>query len=510
MKILITAKYLSGRAEEGGSSRFFYCVAQALTAMGQDVILSNQPEHVVDDHFDLIICSHNEILKQIKANPAPKLCISHGIIGDENFIFGADRYISVSEEVQRDNLMRGISSEVIGQPIEIGERQIASMMDLTHPELRKILIIRRHPMEQDPFVFLSEKYDVKISDMRIPIEDQIAWADLCITLGRGALESMAQGKPVIVADNRPYIGGAYGDGYVTPELIGEIARNNFSGRRFKIPVTRAWLEAELKKYDPAHSEFLHNYVKENHDAKKIVAQYLEPIEQKATGKLSFGVMVNDLLRLDMCLKQSEIKGDMHFIKTPESATAGLNKLLDIIDTEGSDIAVLTHQDMFYRHGWIEQVKSQLVKLPDSWIVAGIIGKDNQGIICGKFHDMRIPLLFNTTHIHEFPHPACCFDECCIIVNMKSGFRFDETMDGFDLYGTLAVIQAFEMGGTAWIIDAFAEHYCMRPFTWAPDETFKKNYKWLHDRFNEIGRVDSTAIGLPKETVDRIAFMTSAA
>jgi len=239
--------------------------------------------------------------------------------------------------------------------------------------------------------------------------------------------------------------------------------------------------------------------------------YYEPGRwNKTEDKIAFGVMVNDLQRLDMCLKQSEIKGDMHFIKTPESATKGLNKLLNIIDAEGSDIAVLTHQDMFYRHGWIEQVQNQLAKLPDNWIVAGIIGKDNQGIICGKFHDMRIPLLFNTTHIHEFPHPACCFDECCIIVNMKSGFRFDETMDGFDLYGTLAVIQAYEMGGTAWIIDAFAEHYCMRQFTWAPDETFKKNYKWLHDRFNEIGRVDSTAIGLPKETVDRIAFMTSAA
>jgi len=502
MKILITAKYLSGRAEEGGSSRFFYCVAQALTAMGQDVILSNQPERVVDEYFDLIICSHNEILKQIKANPTPKVCISHGLIGDENFTFGAVRYISVSEEVQRDNLMRGISSEVIGQPIEIrGRIQPSSTLE-------KILIIRRHPMD-DPFIFLSEKYDVRISDISKPIEDQIAWADLCITLGRGALESMAQGKPVVVADNRPYI-GAYGDGYVTPELIGEIARNNFSGRRFKIPVTRAWLEAELEKYDPAHSEFLHNYVRENHDAEKIVARYLEPIEQKTAGRLSFGVMVNDLQRLDMCLKQSEITGDMHFVKTPESATKGLNKLLDIIEEEGSDIAVLTHQDMFYRHGWIEQVQSQLAKLPDNWVIAGIIGKDNQGIICGKFHDMRIPLLFNTTHIHEFPHPACCFDECCIIVNMKSGFRFDETMDGFDLYGTLAVIQAFEMGGTAWIIDAFAEHYCMRPFTWMPDETFKKNYKWLHDRFNEIGRVDSTAIGLPKETVDRIAFMTSAA
>jgi hypothetical protein len=137
-------------------------------------------------------------------------------------------------------------------------------------------------------------------------------------------------------------------------------------------------------------------------------------------------------------------------------------------------------------------------LPESWTVAGIIGKDEQGRICGNLHDMRVPLHFNTDDIHTFPYPASCFDECCIIVNLKSGFRFQEWMDGFDLYGTLAVLQAWDAGGTAWVIDAFAEHYCMRPFTWRPDELFCKNFKELHDRFKTAKRVDSTAIGLPME------------
>ena len=238
--------------------------------------------------------------------------------------------------------------------------------------------------------------------------------------------------------------------------------------------------------------------------------YYEPGRwNKKDPDISFGVMVNDLQRLDMCLKQSEIDGDMHYIKEPESATKGLNKLLDIIEAEGAKIAVLTHQDMHYRAGWIDQVKSQIDLLPDNWVVAGIIGKDDQGRICGKFHDMRIAPHFNTAKIHTFPYPVCCFDECCIIVNMRSGFRFDETMEGFDLYGTLCVLQAWEMGGTAWVIDAFAEHYCMRPFTWMPDKLFISNYKWLWERFSARWRVDSTAIGLPEETVNRIAFMTSA-
>ena len=244
-------------------------------------------------------------------------------------------------------------------------------------------------------------------------------------------------------------------------------------------------------------------------------QWITPngVEVETDLSISFGVIVNDIQRLDMCLKQSQIPGEMHYIKTPDSATKGLNKLLDIIEAEGAQIAILTHQDMFYRQGWIEQVKSQIALLPDNWIVAGIIGKDNQGRICGKLHDMRIPLHFNTSHIHTFPHPACCFDECCIIVNMKSGFRFDETMQGFDLYGTLCVLQAWEMGGTAWVIDAFAEHYCMRPFSWAPDKPFISNYKLIHDRFSSRWKVDSTALGFspdPKESGEQEkAFMTSA-
>ncbi len=214
-------------------------------------------------------------------------------------------------------------------------------------------------------------------------------------------------------------------------------------------------------------------------------------------QFSFGVLVSDFQRLDMCLRQSAIKGSMHFLQGETSATVGLNKLLATMETEGADVAVLTHQDMSYRQGWLDQVEEQLSLIPDSWLVAGIIGKDMRGRICGKFHDMRIAPVFNTSDIHQFPESASCFDECCILVHLNRGFRFDEALDGWDLYGTLAVLQSWEMGETAYIIDAFAEHHCMRPFSWVPDEQFCRNFKWLHDRFPRAERIDSTAIGLPE-------------
>lgn len=481
MKILVTAKYVSGASREGGSGRFMRCVIDMLRLMGHDVVATTTPRQSTSENFDLVICSH--LLSQVKDFSAKKICISHGLIPDEYFTNGADRYISVSEEVCNAQISRGFVSEVIGQPIAIPDHSYPNK------ELRNILIIRREPVNYDPFTFLKWQYNLRYSDLDTTIEEQIKWADLCISLGRGALEAMSFGRPVLVADNRPYI-GCYGDGYINHENIHEIAKCNFSGRRFKYPVTRAWIEEEISKYNQIHSLYLYNYVKEKHDALKIVGKYIQNNNNISIG---FGANINDPIRFDMVLRKSEIEGDMCFIKEPSFATSGLNKLLDILQSKGVDIAALVHQDMYFRQGWIETVKEQLKKLPDNWIVAGIIGKDTNGVIAGMLHDMRMPLLFKSDH--SFPVEASCLDECIILVNLKSNFRFDEGLKGFDLYGTLAVLQAGEMGGTAWIIDAFAEHYCTRPFPWHPGDDFYMSLKWLKNRFPNARRIDSTVLGI---------------
>lgn len=198
-------------------------------------------------------------------------------------------------------------------------------------------------------------------------------------------------------------------------------------------------------------------------------------------KFVFGCMVNRFYILSAILKKSEI-GEVpcYTIADPESAAKGLNKLLDIFDSKGAEIGILTHQDMYYRSHWLPKVEEQIAKLPDNWVIAGIVGKDSEGVLCGRFHDMSTPLWIASDH--EFPVECSCVDECTIIVNMKSGFRFDEGMKGFDLYGTYAALRAKEMG-SAWILDAWAEHYCGRFHRgWEPDEVFTTNWKWIYDRF----------------------------
>lgn len=477
MKILISAKYLSGDTKEGGSSRFMKCVSDTLLKMGHTVSTDTEKP------CDLILFSHD--IDKIKDNPARKIYISHGIIDDEKFQTGADRYISISKEVQILNNLNGFKSDVVGQPVKIGEQKKPS------EKLKNILIIRREEqLISEPFAFLYNKYNVRVSDPDTPIEKQIDWADLCITLGRGAFESMSRGKPVLVADNRGYM-GPIGDGYVTPGNIDEIALNNFSGRRFRIPISEVWIESELKRYNSNDSDFLYNYVKENHDAEKIINNYLDnELNTSKKQKIAFGCMFNNKKRLDLILRKSSLGWFPCFtVFDPETATKGLNTLLDTIDKSGAEIGILTHNDMFYQEHWLPAVTKQIEKLPKDWVIAGIVGKDKDGELCGKFHDMSSPLWIVSEH--KFPVECSCIDECTIIVNMKSGFRFEE-MEGFDLYGTYACLRANEMG-SAWIIDAWAEHYCTRFWgSWEPDETFMKMWEWIYNRFPGQ-RLESTVL-----------------
>jgi hypothetical protein len=240
----------------------------------------------------------------------------------------------------------------------------------------------------------------------------------------------------------------------------------------------------------------------------VLFNYYEPGRWEPVN-VAFGCMINDAYRFNTVLKKSALPGEVHYTINPKSATKGINQLLDILEKEGVDIAVIAHQDIYFRNGWLETARAKLAELPDSWVVAGVVGKAMDGLICGNIHDMRIVDHIDSRHVHKFPQPAASFDECVLIFNMEKKFRFDESLDGFDLYGTLAVLQTWEMNGTTWIIDAFCEHYCMRPFTWFPGEDFKQRFKMLFDRYNaKFGPIDSTVFVSKEEVQTR--FETSAA
>ena len=207
--------------------------------------------------------------------------------------------------------------------------------------------------------------------------------------------------------------------------------------------------------------------------------------------IKFGCMVNDVYRFNTVLRKSAIPCELHYVINPESATKGLNTLLNRVEKD--DIMVLVHQDMYFRPGWYDLFQRRLEELPDDWGVAGLIGKDENGELCGKIIDRRIvsPIVSDQT----FPHTVTCLDECVLIGH--GDFWVNEGLDGLDLYGTLAVLQAREKGYNAYVIDAPAEHFCTRSLHWRPDAEYERRYQWLLRNYpGQI--VDSTIFyGKPK-------------
>jgi hypothetical protein len=198
-------------------------------------------------------------------------------------------------------------------------------------------------------------------------------------------------------------------------------------------------------------------------------------------EIAVGCTYDDIRMIESIVKQSDLGGMVVFAKyKPESATKGLNEVLGNIEKEAADIAILTHQDMFFPVGWMERFAEKISQLPDSWIVAGVWGIDKEQRHCGAIYDRRKPGI--TASQHDFPVEVIALDECCLVVNMKSGFRFDEGLEGFHLYGIYAALRAQEMGGTVWVIDCPPEHYTRRTYCWKPDGAFEKVWEWLKQRF----------------------------
>jgi len=197
-------------------------------------------------------------------------------------------------------------------------------------------------------------------------------------------------------------------------------------------------------------------------------------------KLFFGTISNDYLTLKRVLLTSELPGaTIYTQEDAKSATEGWNELLETAEIGKNDIAVFSHQDIYYPEGWLHKFESGIKQLPDSWIIAGFFGIGKDKTPCGKIWDRRMGSLLQTAH--ELPREVLNVDGCAFAVNLNKGFRFEE-LKGFDCYDIYAGCMARELGGTVWVIDAPPEHWATRAWNWTPDAVFMENIKWLKQRF----------------------------
>ena len=196
-------------------------------------------------------------------------------------------------------------------------------------------------------------------------------------------------------------------------------------------------------------------------------------------KVFYGVISNDYLTLKRVLLSSELPKIPMNEYTSDSATEGWNEILKDAEKSKYDIAVMSHQDIYYPKEWLLKMEAGLKKLPESWLIAGYYGIGKDFKPCGGIWDRRMTMRLKTPH--DLPCEVLNVDGCAFIVNLNKGFRFEE-LKGFDLYDVYAGLKAKEMGGTVWAIDAPVEHFATRPWNWKPNEVFMENWNWLKQRF----------------------------
>jgi hypothetical protein len=223
-----------------------------------------------ETHYDLAIINHNVCLAALRDwNIDKRVFTSHGVIPDlEQPIPGADAYVAVSEEVQDSLSAKGFRSTIIRNPIDT-EYFSPAPVDKT---LKRILWMNNRAPNMELVEPSSKGCEYRIqTGWADGVKENIQWADLVVTSGRGAYEAMSCGKNVCIVN---WCGC---DGMVTPDTIYELRQYNCSGRRHNEFWTAERTRQEFEKYDPDLN--MRPYIIENNDVEVIAEQYLRQGEQ---------------------------------------------------------------------------------------------------------------------------------------------------------------------------------------------------------------------------------------
>ena len=284
MNILITNHWLK---RLGGSETFTYTLIGELVRQGHEVdLFTNVPGKVskriekdfgvtqrLQDSYDLILANHHTTVSEVhKLGKTVQTC--HGVIPKlEQPSELAQIKVGISEETAdhvatKHIIWNGIDCNRFA-PLKPLNKRPNKLLSLVHSDKANI-IIQKACVELGIEFNAIDKYKKQIWE----IEEHINEADIVVSLGRGAYEAMACGRPVIVFDSRPYQ-DSLADGYVDKGNIMELMKFNCSGRRYRKVFGANELKKEILKYNSADAEFLRNFALEHLNIEKQVKKYLE-------------------------------------------------------------------------------------------------------------------------------------------------------------------------------------------------------------------------------------------
>lgn len=281
-RVLIATNHLN---RLGGSETWTYTMAKEFERRGYEVDVFTLAEGEVSEklsvvkhprgQYDLVLINHNTCLARLENVKGRKIFTSHGVFPDlEQPIEGADEYVAISEEVQDHMKEKGFESTVIRNGIDCERFKPKKKIN---KKPKKVLCMCQGEEARENVRKACEELGIEVDDTATRIwdvEKKINEADIVFTLGRGAYEAMACGRAVIVYDSRVYSPMKTADGIVTRKNAKEIAKNNFSGRRYKIRWTVEDIKKEIKKYKPEMGTDNRKIALESFNIKKQAEKYI--------------------------------------------------------------------------------------------------------------------------------------------------------------------------------------------------------------------------------------------
>ena len=291
MNILITAQSLVNYM---GSETFTYTLAKELNLKHTVHVCSLKQGPMAkkfgklwkakpEKAYDLILISHNNTLNLVLDEKIQgfKIFTCHSMFYNvEAPKPGCDAYVAIIPEIQQYMESLDFKPHLIYNGINCTRFKPETPINDTP------LTVFAMPGKLEALHVIREacrKLDIELMWERVKwnIQDYMNQADIVITLGRGACEGMACGRAVIVFDQRAYMKEPYMDGMITKENVMEIAKHNFSGRRYAKPVGLQDVKLlcdEIAKYDESMGDNNRAIALERFNVKGQVEQYLKIFE----------------------------------------------------------------------------------------------------------------------------------------------------------------------------------------------------------------------------------------
>ena len=223
--------------------------------------------------IDVIIGAHWVHMKKEGLHKlAPIILVSHSFFLEvERFERGAAKYVAISDEIAR--IRKKYNPTVIYNPIDF---KVYRPIKPPRKRLTKVLYLSHGGRKADNIIKEAcEEYGVEylqFDKRRIDLSGYINEADMCIGIGRCAIEAMACGRSVIIGDWRNYQQEFSGSGLLMPDELDACRGHNYTGRHNPKALTKQDLINYFEMY-LADTSYV-DAVKRHHDVEVVAEQFM--------------------------------------------------------------------------------------------------------------------------------------------------------------------------------------------------------------------------------------------